>query len=207
MTFLFTDVEGSSHLWETEPDIMKVELARHDQLLRDSVGGSGGYVFKTSGDGVLAAFGDPTAAVSAASNSQRAMGRSLPFRVRIAVHSGTAEERDGDYFGPALNRTARLLTIAHGGQVLVSRSTEQLVRDQLRDGLSLKDLGEHRLRDLARPERVFQLVGPGLERDFPRLSSLDVARTNLPVQLTSFVGREAEFRTLSELLSTHRWSP
>jgi predicted ATPase/class 3 adenylate cyclase len=204
VTFLFTDVEGSSRLWETQPDVMRVGLARHDELLRDMITSGGGHVFKTTGDGILAAFGDAAAAVVAATNVQRAAVDSLPFRVRIAVHTGAVEERDGDYFGPTLNRSARLLAIGHGGQVLVSHATEQLVRDRLPGDLSLRDLGEHRLRDLSRPERVFQLVAPGLPAEFPRLVSLDVSPTNLPVQLTSFVGRDAELQAVGDLLAEHR---
>ena len=124
--------------------------------------------------------------------------------VRVAVHTGEAIERDGDYFGPALNRAARLMGMGHGGQVLVSHATEQLVGGSLPASVELLDLGEHRLRDLSRPERIFQLRAPGCDTQFPPLRSLDAARTNLPVQLTSFVGRDEDVKVVGALLGEHR---
>src|SRR5262249_40416267 len=158
-----------------------------------------GSVFKTTGDGTLAVFGDPRAAVDSAAAVQRAVVRSLPFRVRVVVHTGVAEQRDGDYFGPTLNRAARLLGVAHPGQVLVSGTTAVLVRH-----VELRDLGEHRLRDLTQPEHVFQLVSEDLSHDFPPLRSIELFATNLPVQTTSFVGRDAEVVDLADLVAEHR---
>jgi predicted ATPase/class 3 adenylate cyclase len=202
VTFLFTDLEGSSRLWEEYPEAMKGALARHDVILRDAVGDHGGQVVKTTGDGVHAVFGRAEDAVAAAVEAQRAVdaerwpepGR---LRVRMGLHTGTAESRDGDYFGPALNRAARLTALAHGGQALVSQATEAVVRDALAGGVELEDLGEHRLRDLSRPERVFQLVHPDLPREFPPLRSLVAVPGNLPVQVTSFVGREGELERVA----------
>src|ERR687890_1997608 len=123
-----------------------------------------------------------------------------PLRVRMALHTGAAEERDGDYFGPPVNRVARLLSAAHGGQVLLSLPTQELVRDQLPGGTSLRDLGEHRLKDLFRPERVFQVLTPELPSEFPPLRTLDVYRNNLPPQPTSLIGREKEVSEVCDLL-------
>ena len=197
VTFLFTDLEGSTRLWEEHPEAMKRALARHDEILRDAVETPGGVVVKTTGDGLLAAFESAEGALLAAAAGQVALAaerweRTGPLRVRMGIHTGTGELRDGDYFGPALNRAARVTAVAHGGQVLVSLATEELVRDSLTSEVGLVELGEHRLRDLSRPERVFQLQVPGLACEFPALRSLDALPGNLPVQLTSFVGREEE---------------
>ena len=171
---------------------MREQLARHDAILRGAVEAHGGHVLKSTGDGVVAVFGRAGGAVGAAVDAQLALcGESLPA-VRMGVHTGEAEERDGDYFGPTLNRAARLMAIAHGGQVVVSSATEQLV-----DGVELVDLGEHRLRDLSRPERVFQLVHADLRSEFPALRSVDSRPGNLPREVTTFVGRGEEIVTLS----------
>ena len=208
VTFLFTDLEGSTRLWEQHPEAMKAALARHDELLRDAVEAQGGAVVKTTGDGLHAAFGSAEAALGAAAAGQTALNGQRwevtgPLRVRMGLHTGAAEFRSGDYFGAALNRAARLMQAAHGGQVLVSLATEELVRDSLVAELGLAELGEHRLRDLSRPERVFQLTGPGLERDFASLRTVDSFPGNLPLQLTSFVGRQEELEEiLAELDAT-----
>jgi predicted ATPase/class 3 adenylate cyclase len=204
VTFLFTDIEGSTKLWEGAPDAMRAALDRHDEMVQSAIGAHGGYVFSTGGDGFAAAFGRAADAVAAASAAQAMLSRepwpdTARLRVRMAVHSGEATERDGDYFGPAVNRAARLMAVGHGGQVLVSGTCESLL-----DGVKLRDLGEHRLRDLARPERVYQLVVDGLPLEFLPLRSLDARRTNLPLQVTSFVGRNEEMRQLRRLLSEHR---
>ncbi len=158
-----------------------------------------GHVVKSTGDGVLAVFARAGDAVAAAADAQLALrAGSLPA-VRMAVHTGDADERDGDYFGPTLNRAARLMAIGHGGQVLVSNPTRQLV-----DSFDLVDLGEHRLRDLSRPERVFQLVSEGLPAEFPALRSLDALPTNLPAELTSLVGREEDVKSVVQVLAEHR---
>ncbi len=209
VTFLFTDLEHSTRLWEEHPEAMKPALARHDEILRDAVASHAGHVVKMRGDGVHAAFSTAHDALEAAAEAQQTLAgqdwvATGPLRVRMGVHTGEAESRDGDYFGSAPNRAARLMAIAHGGQVLVSSVTAELVGAALGDGARLADLGEHRLRDLSRPERVYQLAVPGLDDAFPPLRSVDVLPTNLPVQLTSFVGRNEEVQAIEELATSHR---
>jgi predicted ATPase/class 3 adenylate cyclase len=208
-SFLITDIEGSTRLWEEHAGAMGAALAEHDRLLRSSVEACGGTVIKTTGDGLLAVFDDPIWAISAALGGQRGLrdatwGATGPLRVRMAIHAGAAESRDGDYFGPALNRSARILAIGHGGQILVSAVIAVLGRDRLPGPASLRDLGSHRLRDLDRPEQVFQLLAPDLPAEFPPLRSLSTRRSNLPVQLTSFVGRERELAEVDSLVGRHR---
>lgn len=197
VTFLFTDIEGSTKLWEAQPGAMQIALARHDALLRQAIEDNNGIVFKTIGDAFCAAFTTAPEALSAALAAQCALHSqpwpsALSVRVRMTLHTGTAELRDNDYFGQPLNRVARLLAIGHGGQVLVSTVAQELVRDALPAGCSLHSLGEHRLRDLGRPEPVFQLRHPDLPSEFPPLKSLDNPDlpNNLPRQVTSFIGRE-----------------
>jgi class 3 adenylate cyclase len=166
VTFLFTDIEGSTRMWEDDAPAMRAALARHDEILQSTIEDHGGYVFKTVGDAFCCTFSTAPDALEAALETQRLLlkeqwGESGPLRVRMALHMGTAEERDEDYFGPPVNRVARLLSAAHGGQVLLSLPTHEMVRDQLPAGMSLAELGEHRLKDLFRPERVFQLSAPG----------------------------------------------
>ena len=208
-TFLFTDIEGSTKLWEQFPEAMKVALARHDALLRSSITEHQGQVFKTVGDSFYAAFSSARSATSAAIAIQRALrdtdwGELGALKVRIAIHVGTVEAREGDYFGPPLNRVARLLSAGHGGQILMSLAVCELVRDQLPAGVTVRNLGEHRLKDLVRPERIFQLVVQGLPADFPVLRSLDLTPNNLPGQLTSFIGREHELIQVKQMLTTAR---
>ena len=207
-TFLMTDIEGSTRLWEEQHASMVVALEAHDALLRTAVEDAGGTVVKTTGDGLLAAFERPAASIRAALGGQRALAghawpTMAPLRVRMAIHAGAAETRDGDYFGPSLNRVARLLAIGHGGQVLVSSAAAALFADDLPDGASLLDRGEHHLRDLSRTEHVFQLAATDLRRDFPPLRS-GAAPTNIPADLTSFVGREREAAEIQRLLGVHR---
>jgi len=209
VTFLFTDLEGSTRLWEVHPEAMRGALARHDEILRAAVEQWDGQVVKTTGDGLHAVFATAGDAMEAARVAQLALasepwGATGPLRVRMGVHTGVAELRGGDYFGSALNRAARVMAIGSGGQVLVSNVTAELVGEALRGEVRLVDLGEYRLRDLSRPERVFQLMGPGLVEEFPTLRSIDVLPTNLPVQLTSFVGRAAEVKSIEDLLGEHR---
>jgi predicted ATPase/class 3 adenylate cyclase len=197
LTFLFTDIEGSTKMWERDRETMSDALGRHDRILRDTVEQRGGYVFKTVGDAFCCAFPTAPDGLEAALEAQLQLlserrEEGEPLRVRMALHTGAAEERDGDYFGPPVNRVARLLSAAHGGQVLLSLATQELVRDQLPTGTSARDLGEPRLKDLFRPERVFQLLAPELPSEFPPLRTLDAYRTNLPVQPTPLVGRERE---------------
>jgi predicted ATPase/class 3 adenylate cyclase len=206
VTFLFTDLEGSTRLWEEHPDAMKTALARHDEILRASIGSHHGYVVKTTGDGFHAAFATASDAVDAAIDAQLALAdewwtETGPLRVRMGVHTGTAEVRDGDYYGTALNRAARLMSVGHGGQVLVSLATNELVRGT---GSELEDLGSHHLRDLGEPERIFQVLHPGLETEFAALRSLDAFSTNLPLQVTSFVGRDDDVADVIEALGQSR---
>jgi predicted ATPase/class 3 adenylate cyclase len=202
VTFLFTDVEGSTRLWQADEAAMRSALARHDQLLRQAIAEHEGTVFSAMGDGLAAAFGSASAAVQAAVAAQRWLAAepwptATPLRVRMGVHTGEAEWRDGDYFGTVVNRAARLMAIGHGGQVLCSAATAELAGDAQ---LGLTDLGEHRLRDLDRPLHVFQ-AGAG---SFPALGSLDYLPGNLPGQVTSFVGRQAEVAELVGLVGAHR---
>ena len=174
VTFLFTDVERSTRKWEEHQSAMRDAMARHDALVRSAIESNDGAVFTTAGDSFCAAFDSPRAALEAGVAAQRALGAAAwgdvaPFRVRMALHSGNADERDGDYFGPPLNRCARLLSTGHGGQILVSLTTERLLSDLLPDDVTLIDLGTHRLKDLDREEQVFQVAHPNLSREFPPL--------------------------------------
>ena len=208
MTLLFTDIEGGVLLWEADRDAMAAASARHDRIVREQIEASGGQVFKTVGEAHRAVFADPVAALCSAVAIQRAVGAepwpsSLPIGVCMALHSGACAERDGDYIGPVVNRTARLLDIGHGGQVLVTAAAYALLAGRLPGGIGLKDLGEQRLRDLGRAERVFQVTGSGLADGFGALRSLDhpALRHNLPSQATSFVGRTVELAELRALVS------
>jgi len=210
VTFAFTDIEGSTQRWERDPAAMQDAVRRHDALVRSAIVAHGGHVFKTVGDAFCAAFGRPEAAVAGMLAAQRALAAEDfaavdGLRVRMALHTGTADERDGDYFGPTVNRVARLLAIGHGGQVLVSGITAGLLRGALPQQTTLRDLGEHRLKDLASPEFVFQVHAPDLSADFPPLRSLGVlSNNNLPRMLSSFLGREDEVAEITELLERHQ---
>ncbi len=207
VTFLFTDVERSTARWERNAAAMRPAVERHFTLLRQAVAAHGGVVFRTIGDAVQAAFATAPAALAAALDAQRAlMAEPWPeatgeLRVRMALHTGEAHPQDGDYLVvPALNRLARLVAAGHGGQVLVSTATQELVRDALPPGSSLRDRGEHRLKDLLRPERVYELLAPDLPADFPPLKTLDARPNNLPLQPTPLVGREQEVTQVRDLL-------
>src|SRR6266516_6371235 len=176
VTLLFTDIEGSTRLWETHAEAMRAALARHDSLLKHCIDDHDGHVFKTGGDAFCAAFHTASDALAAALDAQRALHRepwpeAAKLRVRMALHSGAVELRDGDYFGPPLNRVARLLAAGHGGQTLLSEVTHDLCRDQLPPLASIKSLGSHGLKDLGRPEAVFQVCHPDLPQSFPPLKS------------------------------------
>ncbi len=208
-TFLFTDIEGSSLLWDRDPERMRTALARHDEIARSVVRQSGGVVVKTTGDGIHAVFENPADAVLGALRLQQAIADpratgDVPLSVRCGIHTGVCEERDGDFFGSAVNRAARLMSAAHGGQVLLSMAVVSLAGDRLPAGSHLRNLGNVRLRDLATPEQVFQLVHPDLRPDFPALRSLEATPNNLPRQLTSFVGRENEVREVIAMLQRTR---
>jgi class 3 adenylate cyclase len=162
VTLLFTDVEGSTRLWDAERDAMGVALRRHDEIMRDAIEQAGGYVFKTVGDSFCAAFSAARAGLDAALTAQRDLTAqswptSRPIAVRMGLHAGVCEERDGDYFGPAVNRVARLLAVASGGQVLVSGAAAELLSDEMPSGVGLRELGTHQLKDLSRPERIYQV--------------------------------------------------
>src|SRR5829696_6210975 len=192
-------------MWERHPQAMHGALSRHDAILRKATHEHGGYVFKTVGDAFCCAFPTAPDALEATLEAQHRLLSSAweqtgPLKVRMALHTGAAEERDGDYFGPPVNRVARLLSAAHGGQVLLSLPTQELVRDQLLVGTTLRDLGEHRLKDLFRPERVFQLLAPELPSEFPPLRTLEAYRNNLPLQPTPLIGREKEVSEVCDLL-------
>ncbi len=208
VTFVFTDIEGSTERWDRNRAAMQAAVRRHDELMRAAIDARGGYVFKTIGDAFCAAFRRPEDAVAAALSAQVALANEDfsdvgGLHVRAAIHIGTADERGGDYFGPAVNRVARLLAIAYGGQVLLSGATADLVQGDLPPQASLRDLGEHQLKDLARPEYVYQLLAPGLRPEFPALRSLDTLPNNLPRQMTSFVGREKEVAEITALIETN----
>src|SRR5271155_5787170 len=195
VTFLFTDVEGSTRRWEADADGMRTALAAHDQVLRKAVAAHGGWLFKHTGDGVCAAFASPRSAVDAAVAAQRA----LELPVRMGLATGEAELRDGDYFGAVLNRAARVMAAGHGGQILLADSTAGLL-----SGVDLLDLGPRRLRDLSTPVGVFQVRADGLRTDFPPLRALDVSPGNLRAATTSFIGRESEAGEVQAAVKAHR---
>jgi predicted ATPase len=195
VTFLFTDVEGSTLRWEADADGMRIALAAHDKVLRNAIQAHGGFLFKHTGDGVCAAFASPRSAVDAAVAAQR--GLELPVRMGIAT--GEAELREGDYFGAVLNRAARVMAAGHGGQILIAESTAGLLT-----GVELVDLGPRRLRDLPTAIGVFQVRAEGLRTEFPPLRALDASPGNLRPAVTSFIGREAEVAELPAAIKAHR---
>ena len=195
MTFLFTDVEGSTRRWEADADDMRAALAMHDGVLREAIEAHGGFMFKHTGDGVCAAFSSPRSAVDAAVAAQR--GLELPVRMGIAT--GEAELRGIDYFGAVLNRAARVMAAGHGGQILLAESTAGLL-----SGVDLLDLGPRRLRDLPTPVGVFQARAPGLRTEFPPLRALDASPGNLRPAVTSFIGRESEADEVQAAVKAHR---
>jgi len=209
VTFLFTDIEGSTQRWESHREMMDGAVKRHDALLCEAIDRHNGYVFKAIGDAFCIAFARVSDAVAAACEAQGALSAEdfaavggLP--IRMGLHVGEASERNGDYFGPAVNRVARLMSIGHGGQILVSGVTRDLAHSDLPAGASLLDLGSHRLKDLTEPEQVWQLTIAGLQTEFPPLKSLDTIPNNLPIQPTSFRGREHDFEEVKSLLSQHK---
>src|SRR5271169_1508535 len=195
VTFLFTDVEGSTRRWEADADGMRIALAAHDEVLRSAIKSHDGFLFKHTGDGVCAAFSSPKSAVDAAVAAQRA----LELPVRMGLATGEAELRDGDYFGAVLNRAARVMAAGHGGQVLLAESTAALLT-----GVDLLDLGPRRLRDVSAPVGVFQVRASGLRTDFPPLRVVDVTPGNLRSAVTSFIGRESEVDEVKAALHEHR---
>ncbi|MEO6913993.1 MAG: adenylate/guanylate cyclase domain-containing protein, partial [Candidatus Baltobacteraceae bacterium] len=209
VAFLFTDIQGSTARWERSRDAMAVAVRRHDELMNASIAAARGTVFKTVGDAFCAAFATVPEAITAAREGQRALANQDwsdvdGLEVRMAIHAGSADSRDGDYFGPTLNRVARLLGIGHGGQVLLSGSAADLATGKLPADVQLSDLGRHRLRDLEGVEHVYQLHAPDLRTEFPALRSLEEFPNNLPIQLTSFVGREQDLERLHQVIETAR---
>jgi predicted ATPase/class 3 adenylate cyclase len=209
VAFLFSDIEKSSHLWEQYPERMREALARHDTLARAAVAEHRGRVVKMLGDGVHAAFADPLDAVNAAVALQLALGDAgatagIALKVRCGLHVGVEEHRDGDFFGRAVNRAARIMAVAHGGQVLVSGAIAALVEGRLPDGVALRELGQVQMRGLASPEQVYQVTHAALRSDFPALRALQRTPHNLPQQVTSFIGRERELAEVAQLLARNR---
>jgi len=206
VTFLFTDIEGSTTRWEHYALAMKPAVERHDAILRQAIEESGGHVFRTEGDAFRAVFSSAPQALDAALRAQRAIAAEpwaqeiAPIKVRMALHTGAIEIRDGDYVGPSLNRMARLLSSASGGQTLLSMPTQLLVRGNLPSDVTLLDMGEHGLKDLIRPEHIFELVVPDLPSEFPPLRTLDNLPNNLPRQSTALIGREQETEAVCSLL-------
>jgi predicted ATPase/class 3 adenylate cyclase len=209
VTFLLTDIEGSTRLWEEHADTMRLALVRHDTILTVSIQEHGGVIVRTRGEGdsFFAVFARATDAVAAACAFQQALQQEpwptpIPLRVRVGINTGEAELRQGDYYGPAINRCARIRALGVGGQTLLGRTTYELAREGLPLQASLQDLGAHRLKDLQRPEQLFQLLHPDLPSDFPPLTSLDSLPNNLPLQVTSFIGRDREMAEVQRLLGT-----
>jgi class 3 adenylate cyclase len=207
VTFLFTDIEGSTALWERDRQAMAAAVERHIALLDAAIHAHGGIHFKTIGDAVQAAFPTAPSAIAAALDAQRALlaqdwGEIGSLRVRMALHAGEAAPDDrGDYLAAPLNRLSRLLSVGYGGQILLSQSVQQLTRGALPDGAAVQDLGEHWLRDLLEPERVWQVLAPDLPDAFPPLRSLTSRPHNLPPPATALVGREAEVGQLLRLFA------
>ena len=205
LTFVFTDLESSTQLWERFPDAMRDAVERHDAILEEAVERAGGRVVKATGDGLMAVFSSPAAATAACLEAQRglddeAWGETGQLHVRMGIHIGEAQRRADDFFGPTVIRAARIMDAAHGGQVLLSAPAAELAEECLPAESRLRDLGEHRLKDLLRPEHLFQLVHPALPWDFPPLATLSHGPNNLPTQASEFLGREAELATLRDLL-------
>jgi len=211
LTFLLSDIEDSTTAWDQHPDSMRRALEIHDEIFQSAASHHNGRLVELGreGDSVLCVFRRPSEAVACALNAQLALQRAkwpagAAIRVRIALHTGEADVRDGHYFGPAVYRCARLMATSSGGQTILSGPTHDLVVDSLPQSVSLLDLGSHRLKDLSRPERVFQVMHPDLPHDFPVLKTLDAQLTNLPIELTSFLGREAELAELKDLVGKSR---
>jgi len=214
-TFLFTDIEGSTKLWESVPEKMKAALARHHEILQEAISSNRGDIFQIVGDAFCAVFPTASSAISAALTAQRALHQEQwdtpsPIRVRMGIHTGAAERTSNDSptggyaSNHTLNRVARILSAGHGGQILLSLVTKELVKDSLPADTELRDTGEHYLKNLTRPEHLFQLNIASLPSDFPPLNTLDSDRHNLPLQLTSFIGREREIAEVKYLLSATR---
>ena len=224
VTFLFTDIEGSTKLWEKFPEAMKSALAKHDSILKDAVESHRGQIVKTTGDGIHAVFSTAIDAIHAAIQSQHQLNSLLlndnvvsirgadelrhysttdaQLKSRMGLHTGEAELREEDYFGQTLNRAARIMSAGHGGQILISDVVAQVASEHLSADVSLLDLGEHYLKGVVQAEKIYQIVAPNLQRDFPPLNSIQTATNNLPQLLTSFIGRERELKEACEKLAS-----
>ena len=223
VTFLFTDIEGSTKLWEKFPEAMKSALAKHDAILKEAVESNRGQIVKTTGDGIHAVFSTAIDAINAAITSQHQLNSlilssqlpitnnqshdespvsSLSLKSRMGLHTGEAELREGDYFGQTLNRAARIMSAGHGGQILISDVVAQVAREHLSAGVSLLDLGEHYLKGVVQAEKIYQIIAPNLQEKFPPLNSIPSATNNLPQQLTSFIGRERELKEACDKLAS-----
>jgi class 3 adenylate cyclase len=205
VTFLFTDIAGSTALWERDRAAMRQAVDRQLAILQSLTTAHHGVLYKTVGDGTQTAFASAEDALQAAVASQRALvaedwGELGPIRVRMALHAGMAEPQDGDYLAASLNRLARLLDAAHGEQILLSSTVAGLAREALPEGVTLKALGEYRLRDILQPEDIFQLCHPELRQDFPPLNTPGHLPHNLPTHPTPFLGREREIDEAVALL-------
>ena len=207
VTFLFTDIEGSTELWERDEASARKVLVRHDQIIESLLDDHEGTLVRPRGEGDsrFAVFEQAPGAAAAAASIQRAFVSESwptpePLKIRMGLHTGTADLREGDYYGSAVNRCARVRSLAYGGQVLISLPTEQLIADHLSDGIEVRDLGLHPLKGLKRPEHVFQLVIADVPSDFPPLQTQIGPKHNLPEQLTPFVGREPEIGAVRQLL-------
>jgi predicted ATPase/class 3 adenylate cyclase len=208
-TFLYTDIEGSTHLWESQPEAMRQALEKHDTILRSSIETQQGRVFRTAGDAFCAVFLSPSEAVAAAVTAQKSLNREpweleAPMRVRIVIHTTEAEESGGDFISPGLNRIGRLLSVCNGGQILLSQATQAILGGRLPAGSGLIDLGSHRLRDLTSAEHIYQVSGEGILESFPALKTIDAVPNNLPVQLTDIIGREHELEELRRAIDSGR---
>ena len=218
ITFLFTDIEGSTQLWEKYPEEMKSALAEHYSILKNAVETNKGVIVKTTGDGIHAVFSTAFDAIEAALAGQHALRNTLVFsnhftgvgnskisiKVRMGIHTGEAELRDNDYYGQSPNRAARIMGVAYGEQILLSAVTAELVREHLPESASLINLGAYRLKGLTAPEEIYQLDHPELTTYFPPLKSLEAYKHNLPIQLTSFIGRQREMNQIKSLFAQTR---
>ncbi|RPJ21346.1 MAG: adenylate/guanylate cyclase domain-containing protein, partial [Chloroflexi bacterium] len=210
VTFLFTDIEGSTKIAQEHPDAMPALLARHHEILNQSMQACHGYVFQIVGDAFCVAFRSAGEALSAAAKAQRSLQSEAwspaPLKVRMGIHTGKAEiQENGEYRGYlTMSQVQRLMSAAHGGQVLISLAAQELVHDKMPEGFTLRDLGERRLKDMLRAEHIYQLVIPDLPSDFPPIKTLELYQHNLPAQMTSFIGRETEMAEIKQALSAHR---
>src|SRR5215207_299100 len=210
VTFLFTDIEGSTKLAQQYPEAMPVLLARHHEILNQAIQSCNGYVFQIIGDGFGAAFHSANDALNAAVDAQRLLQNEAwtpaPILVRMGIHTGKADiEENNQYQGYlTLSHVQRLMSAAHGGQALISLATQELVRDELPKGVTLRDMGERRLKDMIRSEAIYQLVIENLPSEFPPINTLDIYRHNIPSQMTSFIGRETERAEIKRALNAYR---